>query len=68
MDIGKRLKELRLEKKLIQAEVAEILNISRNTYTQYENNTRSISIELLIKLADYYNVSLDYVVGRDDWN
>ena len=68
MDIGGRLKKLRLEKKLIQSQVADVLGISRNSYTQYENNTRNISIELLVRLADYYNISLDYLVGREGWN
>ena len=68
MDIGGRLKKLRLEKKLIQSQVADVLDISRNSYTQYENNTRNISIELLVRLADYYNISLDYLVGREGWN
>lgn len=61
-----RIKELRLERKLTQAQMGEILGVNQRTYSQYELGTRSISIEALISLADYYNVTLDYLVGRTD--
>lgn len=61
-----RIKELRLDRKVTQAQVGEILGVNQRTYSQYELGTRSISVEALIALADYYNVSIDYIVGRTD--
>lgn len=61
-----RLKELRIENKLTQAEVAQKLFISQNGYSGYENERTQPNIETLIKLADFYNVSIDYLVGRDN--
>ena len=63
-----RLKELREDKDLTQAEIAKILNISQRAYSHYEIGSREIPLELLIKLADYYNVSLDYIVKRKKRN
>jgi len=59
----RRVKGLREEKNLNQEEVAKILNISQRTYSYYENG-RDIPILLLIKLADFYNVSIDYLLNR----
>ena len=61
-----KLKELRQEKDLTQAQVAEILNVSRVVYNRYENEKRLIPIEVLWALADYYQVTIDYLVGRED--
>ncbi len=61
----KRIKELRLRENLSQEEVANILNIQREVYRRYETGTRLIPVNLLIKLADYYKVSLDYIVDRE---
>lgn len=61
-----RLKDLREDNDITQAEIAEILNIKQNTYSQYENQKRDIPISLLWKLADYYDTSIDYLVGRTD--
>ena len=58
------LKQLRKEKNKTQEEIAEMLNLSLTGYSYYEQNKREPSIETLIKLADYYDVSLDYLVGR----
>ena len=49
-----------------QIELAKYLNIDQSTYSDYENGKINIPIEQLIKIADFYNVSLDYLVGRDD--
>ena len=65
--ISEKLKELRLEKKISQSEVGKIINVSRVVYNRYENDQREIPIELLCKLADFYNVSLDYLAGREDF-
>ncbi len=61
-----RLKDLREDNDIKQAELAKILNVRQNTYSQYENEKREIPISLLWKLADYYNTSIDYLVGRTD--
>lgn len=59
-----RIKNLREDNDLTQQNLAEYLSISRSTYRNYENGDRNIPIEILIKIADFYKVSLDYIVGR----
>ncbi len=61
-----RLKEVRLENGMKQKEVASILHVSRSVYTRYENGERSVPIEVLWELANYYDLSIDYLVGRVD--
>ncbi|MCM1306601.1 MAG: helix-turn-helix domain-containing protein [Bacteroides sp.] len=61
-----RLKELREEEGLKQADLARLLNIKQNTYSQYETEQRQIPINVLIKLAKYYNVSVDYLLNLTD--
>ncbi len=61
-----RIKDLREDADLTQQTVAEYLNIKQNTYCQYENRQRQIPIELLIKLSEYYNVSVDYILDLTD--
>jgi transcriptional regulator with XRE-family HTH domain len=63
---GERLKELRKSKNLLQRELAEILNIKSDTVIRLEGGTRSPSLSLVLALADYFDVSLDYLVGRSD--
>ncbi|MEE1223645.1 MAG: helix-turn-helix transcriptional regulator [Clostridia bacterium] len=58
-----RLKELREDNDLKQKELAEYLHIKQNTYSQYENGQRQLPIDILIKLAKYYSVSTDYILG-----
>jgi len=58
-----RLKDLREDNDLKQKEIAEYLHIKQNTYSQYENGQRQLPIDILIKLAKYYNVSTDYILG-----
>lgn len=58
-----RLKDIREDRDLTQEEIAEILNVKQNTYQQYESGKRQIPIEALIKLAKYYNLSIDYILG-----
>lgn len=62
---SKRLKELRLKKGLKQQELAEILGIKRNTYSDWENGKTEPSYENLVKLADLFEVSLDWLFGRE---
>ena len=61
-----RLKDLREDNDVKQKELAKYLNIKQNTYSQYENGKREIPIELLWKLADFYNTSVDYIIGRTE--
>ena len=64
MDIGKTLKELRKNCGLTQAELAEKLGISRVNYTRYETDKVKPDYDTLIKLADFFDVSLDEIFGR----
>ena len=61
-----RLKELREDNDFNQSQIAEILNIKQNTYSQYENGQRQIPIDSLIKLSKFYKVSVDYILGLTD--
>ena len=61
-----RLKDLREDHDLTQKEVSKLLNISQVAYSYYEINKRSIPLELLCKLADFYNTSVDYLLFRTD--
>ncbi len=59
-------KELREENIVFQKEIAEFLNIKQNTYSQYETGKRQLPIDLLIKIAKFYKVSTDYILGLED--
>ena len=59
-----RIKDMRDDSDLAQKEIAAILGISQTVYSRYERGFQTIPLEHLIKLADYYQVSLDYLVGR----
>lgn len=61
-----RLKLLREEKKLIQKDIAKLLNVSIPAVNQYESGKRDMSTETVIKLAEYFNVSTDYLLGKTD--
>ena len=61
-----KLKELREEKNLKQIELAKYLNIKQNTYSQYESEKRQLPIDILIKLAKFYNTTTDYILGLED--
>ena len=60
----KRIRDLREDHDLTQAQVANILSVTQRTYSRYENDDRSIPLEQLIKLADYYGTSVDYLLDR----
>ena len=64
--ICKRLVDLREEKDMKQKEVAEAINVRKRAYSYYETGSRAIPVEILSKLADYFNTSIDYIVGRSD--
>ena len=59
-----RIKDLREDNDLTQAEVAEYLHIKQNTYSQYETGVIALTDQVLLKLADFYNVSVDYLMDR----
>lgn len=61
-----RLKELRQKRKISQLKLALDLNMNQNSISRYENMEREADYETLIKFADYFNVSLDYLLGRTD--
>ena len=61
-----RLKELRRKRKISQLKLALDLNMNQNTISRYENLEREADYETLIKIADYFNVSIDYLLGRTD--
>lgn len=62
--IGKKFKELREEKGLRQKDIAKFLNISTSAYGYYEQGKRNPDTETIKKLADFFNVSTDYLFGR----
>lgn len=64
--IGERLKKLRSDKGLSQQQVANFLKIKRQTYSSYENNVSSPSIEVLRVLAPYLGASSDFIIGLSD--
>lgn len=59
-----RLKDLREDADLKQYAVAQYLGIQQNVYSRYERGERTIPLQHLIRLADFYNVSLDFLTGR----
>lgn len=60
----KNLRGIREDKDIKQKDIAAYLNVSQNTYSQYETGVISLTAEVLIKLADYYKVSVDYLLDR----
>ncbi len=58
-----QLKLLRKERNISQKELAKIFNISQNGYSQYETEKRTMPVQFLIKLADYFDVSIDFILG-----
>lgn len=62
----RRIYDLREDRDIKQKTVAEYLGMNPTVYRRYEKGTRTIPIEAVIKLADYYKVSTDYLLGRTD--
>ena len=62
----RNLREIRENNNVRQKDIATYLNVSQNTYSQYETGIISLTAEVLIKLADYYNVSIDFLLDRTD--
>ena len=60
------IRNLRIDRGLTQKQIAEYLHIKQNTYSQYEIGTLNYPVDVLMKLADFYGVSVDYLLGRTD--
>ena len=58
------IRNLREDHDYRQRQLADILHVSQNTYSQYENGVIELTAEKLLLLADFYNVSVDYLLGR----
>ena len=59
----KRIRDLREDKDLSQKEIANILNMSQTGYSKYEVGTNDVPTKILIQLANFYNTSVDYILG-----
>ena len=59
-----RIQDLRIDSDLSQKQISEILHISQRSYSHYETGSREIPVEMLIRLANYYNTSIDYLLGE----
>lgn len=66
MNLGDRIKSLRTSNDITQKDLAEYLNVGRSTLSQYESGQRIPNDEIKNKIADYFNVSLDYLMGKSD--
>ena len=62
----RRIRDLREDNDLTQEQIAQVLGCGQSIYSKYERGFLEIPIWALIKLADYYNVSTDYILGRTD--
>lgn len=62
----KRLRDLREDRDLRQEDIAKVLSCSQVCYSRYESGKRDLPTEMLIKLADYYGITTDYILGRTD--
>ena len=62
--MNSRIRDLREDADFTQAQIASYLNMSQTGYSKYETGTNDIPTAILIKLADFYNVSVDYLLGR----
>ena len=66
IDLAPRLRQLRLEKHLRQDQVAALIGIDKSTVSAYENDLRQPSCEILVRFANLYRVSVDFLLGRND--
>ncbi len=62
--VYKRIRDLREDNDLTQANIADYLSISQRAYSRYETGERGIPVEVLSALADYYDTSVDYLINR----
>ena len=61
-----RIQDLRTDADMSQKQLSEIVHISQHSYSHYETGSRNIPVEMLIRQANYYDISVDYLVGRTD--
>ena len=66
MFVYPRVRDLREDRDKTQRQIAELLNMQLTVYQRYERGERELPLWAAIKLADYYNITLDYLVGRKD--
>ncbi len=66
MNVYRRLRDLREDADKSQEEIAKIIGTSQSYYAQYENGKRAIPFDRIVVLAEYYNVSIDYIAGLID--
>jgi len=66
MSFGKRIKRLREDKGVRQEDIGKMFNVSKSAVSQWENDIRTPDMDIIIKLADYFDVSTDYLLGRTD--
>ncbi len=64
--VGQRIKQLRKEYNLTQQQFAELINLKNSTISLYENEKRQPEFQTLVKIADYFNVTIDWLFGRVD--
>ena len=62
--VFRHIRDAREDRDLRQKDIAAVLNVSQNTYSQYETGVISLTAEVLLKLAEYYQVSVDYLLDR----
>ena len=67
LTFSKRLRELRIEAKLSQRQVAEKINMRQQSYAQYENDVSEPNLETLAEIAQFFGVTTDYLVGLADY-
>ncbi len=68
MRYNERIRAIREDRSLSQQKVAELLNIGQRTYSDYETGKTRIPVDSLLKLARFYDVSMDYISGASDIN
>lgn len=61
-----RIRDMRIDRGLTQKEVAKVINVKQNTYSQYEIGVLNYPLDVVIKLAEFYGTSVDYLVGLTD--
>ena len=66
MLLSKRLRELRITHGISQGELGKTLSVTKQTVSNWENDNIQPSIEMLVKIADYFNITNDYLLGRSD--
>lgn len=64
---NKRLRKMRMKRNLTQQNMADAINVALRSYQCYETGTRTPSYDLLVRIADTLDVSIDYLLGRDDF-